>query len=173
LRAAFGVDLIGLVSYDQRQFSEITTRSWLYVTVVGTLVVRGRKNETRTLMDTVVFDIPSRALLFHASGDSTVMDRSTPIEVDRERRLDSEKGFELATEDMIAELGTALEDFKRRAREGTVRGPGTPRVKLVSTPEMERRGGIGGGALGWMEALAAAGLVLFGRRWLIRRPMDG
>ena len=74
LATAFGIDLIGLVSYDQRQFSETTGKSWTYLTIVGAYVVKGEKNETRTVMDAVIYDIPSRTLLFRAAGSNTSKD---------------------------------------------------------------------------------------------------
>ncbi len=40
---------------------------------MGAYVVKGEKNETRTLMDAVVYDIRSRALLFRASGESGII----------------------------------------------------------------------------------------------------
>jgi rhombotail lipoprotein len=158
LAAAFGVDLIALVSYDQHQFTETTNLSWTYLTVVGAFAIRGEKNETRTLLDAAVYDIASRALLFRAAGESSIKGSSTPVAVDRALRKASEEGFETATGDLVAHLETALEAFREQAKTGTVRGAGTPAVQIVHAAE---GGGAGGGAgsVGAGEALVAAALL--------------
>ncbi len=155
LATAFGIDLIAIVSYDQKQFTESTGASWTYLTVVGAFAIQGEKNETRTLMDTVVYDIPSRALLFRSAGDSSVQARSTPVTIDRALRLDSEQSFETATDDLIIHLDTALGAFQEQVKSGTVRGAGTPAVEVVQTS-----GGSGGaGALGLVDLLGTTLLV--------------
>ncbi len=161
LATAFGIDLMVLVSYDQTQFSETTNKSWTYLTVVGAFAIKGEKNETRTLMDAVVYDIPSRALLFRAAGESVLKNSSTPVKADRKLRLESEKGLELSMDDLIAGLGPALESFREQIKSGTVRGPGTPAIHVA------RASGATGGAgvIGPLGLLAAALLVsLLGTR---------
>jgi rhombotail lipoprotein len=160
LRSSLGLDLVALVSYDQAQFTESTRASWSYLTVVGALLIDGERNDTRTVMDAVVYDIPSRALLFRAAGESTVKGRSGPYTVARKRRLHAVEGFERATESLIENLRSALEEFDRQARSGTVQGPGTPAVAMY-----DRQGarigtsGAGAGALGAVELVAAALLL--------------
>lgn len=148
IRQAYGLDLVALVSYDQFQFSETTRASWTYWTLVGAYLVKGEKNETRTVLDAVIFDLPSRAMLFSASGDSSIGGKSTPIDVSKELRGASEQGFELAVDALIPRLDAALTAFQEQARQGTVRGPGTPSVALV--------GSGGAGSIGPVEILAAA-----------------
>jgi len=162
VKAAFGIDLVALISYDQMQFSETGRSSWAYWTIVGAYVIKGEKNETRTLMDAVVYDVPSRALLFHASGNSTVAAAATPIDVDRVLRQHSEEGFETATTDLIANLGTALGQFQQQAATGTVRGPGTPAVAMLGPDGLPTQGDgtDGSGAVGAVE-LAGAALLLY------------
>lgn len=150
IRQAYGLDLVALVSYDQFQFSETTRASWTYWTLVGAYLVKGEKNETRTVLDAVIFDLPSRAMLFSASGDSSIGGKSTPIDVSKELRGASEQGFELAVDALIPRLDAALAAFQEQARQGTVRGPGTPSVALVETP------GGSAGSFGAFEILAAA-----------------
>ena len=151
LRSAFGIDLVALVSYDQTQFSEATRASWTYLTVVGAMLVEGEKNDTRTVMDAVVYDIRSRALLFRAAGESTVKGRSNPYTASRERRTDAAKGFEAATDELITDLRAGLEEFDRQARTGTVRGPGTPAIAMYDRTG-ERISATGGaGALDLVE----------------------
>lgn len=157
---AFGVDLIAIVSYDQFQFSESGRSSWAYWTLVGAYVVKGEKNQTRTMMNTVVYDIPSRAMLFNASGSSSVSGKSLPVQIDKALRERSEQGFEAATDDLITSMNTALDAFQSQAATGTVRGPGTPAVAMVDAAgnPVQPAGG-GAGALGAVELLAALLMV--------------
>ncbi len=170
LKVAFGVDLIVLLSYEQTQFSETTRKSIAYWTIVGAYVVKGEKNETRTILEAVVYDIPSRALLFRAAGDSSSTGSSTPIDTERMLRLDAEKGFEAAAEDLIVNLEQALEVFEEQAKSGTVRGVGTPEIRLVDAsgaslgPEGE--GGFGG-AFGILDLLLL--LALGAAAWAAAR----
>ena len=168
LRAFLGVDLVVLLSYDQAQFTDQTRFSSLtYLTIVGPLLIEGEKNETRTLIDAVVYDIRSRALLFRAAGESTVQGRSSPYNVDRKRRRFAATGFTKATDSLIASLETALTQFEEQALQGTVQGPGTPAIAMYS-PQGERivprtdgsGGGGGGGAFGLAELSAAVLLGL-------------
>lgn len=166
VKAAFGIDLVALISYDQMQFSETGRSSWAYWTIVGAYVIKGEKNETRTLMDAVVYDVPSRALLFHAPGNSTVAAAATPVDVDRVLRQHSEEGFETATTDLIANLGTALGQFQQQAATGTVRGPGTPAVAVLGPDGLPTQGDgtDGSGAVGAVELAGAVLLMLLALR---------
>lgn len=165
LATAFGVDVMVLVGYDQLQFSESGRSSWAYWTLIGAYVVKGEKNETRTLMDAVVYDIPSRAMLFHASGQSSVAGRSVPVEVDKSLRKAAAVGFEQATDDLIANLNAALESFEAQAATGTVRGQGTPALAMVDEKGRPIPVGEGGaGSLGAVGAVLASLLLWSGRR---------
>lgn len=174
VKAAFGVDLIALISYDQVQFSETGRSAWAYWTIVGLYAVKAEKNETRTLMDAVVYDIASRTLLFSASGQSAVGDAATPIDTDRVMRRKSEEGFEKATDDLIANLGTALTAFQAQAATGTVRGPGTPAIAMLDASGEPAHGGThGGGGFGLGELIVAAllgALALGAQTGRSRRP---
>jgi rhombotail lipoprotein len=174
LRASLGLDVMVLLSYDQAQFTESTRASWTYLTVVGPLLIEGEKNETFTVVDAVVYDIPSRVLLFRAAGDSTVKGRSSPLNVDRKQRERAGEGFERATAELIESLHTTLDRFEEQAKTGTVQGPGTPAIAMYD-PQGERiggGGGGGGGALGAPELAAAAllglALLLGGARRTVR-----
>jgi rhombotail lipoprotein len=168
LRAALGLDLVALVSYDQTQFTESTRAAWSYLTVVGTLLVEGEQNDTRTVMDAVVYDVRSRALLFRAAGDSTVKGRSGPYTMARKRRRHAAEGFERATVSLIGNLRLALDEFDRQARTGTVQGPGTPAIAMYDRGGERITGPAGAGALGVGElaacALLAAAMAAAGRR---------
>ncbi|HEX9671450.1 MAG TPA: rhombotarget lipoprotein [Thermoanaerobaculia bacterium] len=171
LASTLGLDLAVLVSYDQVQITESSRASWTYLTVVGPLLIEGEKNDTRTVMDAIVYDIPSHALLFRAAGDSKVNERSSPLNEARTRRRMAEEGFAKATTDLITNLDTALAGFEEQAKSGTVRGAGTPAIAMYDKSGKQIGGGGtnggGAGALG-AGALAAvallAGAALAGRR---------
>lgn len=117
LKSIYGVDVVALVSYDQVQFTDENFLSLSYWTIVGAYVVSGEKNDTNTLMDTVVYDIHSRDMLFRAPGKSRVKGSSTPINLSEELRRDSTQGFEDATNEMIAALQLELEEFQEKLKE--------------------------------------------------------
>jgi rhombotail lipoprotein len=167
---AFGIDLLALVSYDQFQSSESGRSSWAYWTLVGAYLVKGEKNETRTIMNTVVYDIPSRAMLFNGSGQSTIQGKSLPVQVDKALRERSEQGFDAATDDLIANLDAALDAFQAQAASGTVRGPGTPALALVDASGQPVQSS-GGGALPPVAGLGV--LVLVSLAALARRRRAG
>ena len=170
LSTAFGIDLIALISYDQVQFRDSGASSWAYLTIVGAYFVRGEKNETRTVLDAVVYDIASRAMLFHATGINEEKASSTPIEATRAMRKLSEKDFDEATDSLIANLGTALGQFREQAKTGTVRGPGTPAITLASTgkltpaPGQQGAGALGAAEMALLAVLGSAAAGVFRRR---------
>jgi rhombotail lipoprotein len=170
---AFGVDLIAIVSYDQFQFSESGRSSWAYWTLIGAYVVKGEQNETRTIMNTIVYDIPSRAMLFNASGQSNIEGKSLPVQVEKALRERSEQGFEAATDDLIANLKTALDAFQVQAATGTVRGPGTPAVAMVDSSGQPVRSGGGGGAGSLALGEVFAALLLVSLAMLAKRTRKG
>lgn len=160
LVSAFGIDVIALISYDQFQFSESGRSSWAYWTLIGAYVVKGEKNETRTVMDAVIYDIPSRAMLFHATGQDSDRGRATPVDVSKSLREESAEGFRRATEDLVANLNTALDEFIEQAASGTVRGEGTPAIAMVDEDGNPVTIGGGAGSLGAVDLLAGALLLL-------------
>ena len=113
LRAMFGVDVIALLAYDQAQFTDEGLTSITYLTVVGAWVVPGERNDTKTMMDAVVYDIPSRKLLFRAPGTSQIKASATPVNLNEELRDDSEQGFQQAATNMVLNLQVELADFQR------------------------------------------------------------
>ena len=117
IKTMYGIDVIALVSYDQVQFTDEDMLSLSYWTLVGAYVVSGEKNDTSTLMDTVVYDIESKKLLFRAPGTSHVIGRSTPVNLSEELRADSIQGFEDATQVMIGNLKSQLSKFKESLKE--------------------------------------------------------
>ena len=117
LRGMFGVDVIALLSYDQIQYTDEGFFSLAYWTIVGAYLIKGEKNDTNTVMDATVYDIPSRKLLFRAPGTSNVKASSTRVNLSEQLRENSREGFSLATEDLVTNLQAELELFKQKVKE--------------------------------------------------------
>lgn len=116
IRTMYGVDVIALVSYDQVQFTDEGMLSLTYWTIVGAYVVSGEKNDTSTMLDTVVYDIESKKMLFRAPGTSNVTGSSTPVNLSEELREDSTKGFNEAASNMITNLDVQLASFREKLK---------------------------------------------------------
>lgn len=154
IRSMFGVDVVALVAYDQVQFTDQNILSLAYWTVIGAYVVNGEHNDTQTLLDAVVYDIPSRSLLFRAPGTSQVKAGATAVGLETKLRADSAKGFQLATDDMVKNLEAQLASFRTRIKERP------EQVRIVHRPGYTGAGSFGSA----LALLAAAGVFLLGRR---------
>lgn len=150
----YQVPVIALVSYDQVATSNDTNASFLYWTIVGAYTIEGTKNEVRTFVDTAIFDIPSKRLLFRAPGIHIDSDKSTLAKASDSILSARRESFSLAMDDMNKNLLAELERFKTRVKEN----PGVAQV--VRTDENG-----GGGLLSPMLLLALLG----GLRWRNRR----
>ncbi len=147
LRGMMGIDVVVLIAYDQRQFSADTEASIAYWTIVGAYFVAGQRNTTHTLMEAVVYDIPSRNLLFRAPGTNSTKNHATLLRTDEELRRDSATSLEEAAKQMTLNLAQELERFKVRAKEEP------------ETIKIEHKPGFSMG-LGSLEAWFAAALGL-------------
>jgi rhombotail lipoprotein len=67
-------------------------------------------------MDAVVYDIPSRKLLFRAPGISEIKASASPVNLKEGLRDDGEHGFEQASTNLVANLQGELADFKQRVK---------------------------------------------------------
>lgn len=154
LHSLLGIDVIALVAYDQVQFTSDNFLSLSYWTIVGAYIFKGTKNDTQTLMEAAVYDIPSRHLLFRAPGGSTVAAKTAGMYLPQQLREDSAKGFDTATVELISNLKTQLEAFRERVKNT----PGE--VKIEHKP-----GYTGGGSFGalFVGLLALGGLSRW--RW--------
>jgi rhombotail lipoprotein len=172
IRRTLGIDLVVLVSFDQAQYDDPNNLASLtYWTIVGAYVVPGNEDETHTFVHASVFDLESRALLLNATGQSVVEGRTTPVDIERSLREDRVKGFGLAVDDLIANLGVALGEFRAQVETGTVRGQGTPAIEVTAAGDVAAGpggGGTGAGAAGLLE-LALGVLVLGAARGRRRR----
>lgn len=144
LKSMFGIDVIALISFDQMQFSDEGKTALSYWTLVGAYLVSGQKNDTHTLLDTAVYDITSRKLLFRAPGSSQVKGRSTPINLNEELRADSKQSFDAATAQMVQNLELELLSFKQRLKQ------------QPADIQVSRRSGYGGGSAGLLILLSAS-----------------
>ena len=144
----YGLDIVALVSYDQVAVTSETKSSVLYWTIVGAYFIKGNQNQATTFVDTAVFDVNSRKMLFRAPGVSDVQQSSTLVEVNQVNREAREKGFELAMADMSNNLAVELERFKEK-------------IKEDKTVEITHRQGYGGGGgVQWPYLLMLAGLAI-------------
>jgi rhombotail lipoprotein len=156
LRAMLGVDVIALLGYDQTQNSRDTEASIAYWTIVGAYIIPAQRNSTNTLMEAVVYDIPSRSLLFRAPGTSSMINNATLFRSAHELSKDSAVGIEQAAAQMTTALAQEIELFKVRAREEP------DSVKIEHKP-----GYSGGGSLGAGFALVL--IALLGTAARVRR----
>jgi len=150
----YGLDVMALVSYDQVAHTAETKSSFLYWTIVGAYMVKGNKNDVQTFVDTAVFDVPTRKLLFRAPGVNEFKSSSTLVDVERDVRKAQEKGFELAMADMTVNLDRELSVFKER-----IKADGSVRVTRVGGSS---EGGGGAADAGFL--LLLTGLLLFSAR---------
>jgi len=151
LRTMFGVDVIALLSYDQVQFTDENVLSLSYWTIVGLYTVNGERNDTHTMLDSVVYDIPSRKMLFRAPGVSHIKGGATPVDLSKKLRENSQKGFTAAASDLVTNLDFQLAEFKDRIKKSP------DEIKVVAKP-----GYAGAAAIGPWELVGLGGLVLAG-----------
>jgi len=151
IRTMYGVDVIALVSYDQVQFTDEGMLSFTYWTIVGAYIIPGEKNDTHTMIDAVVYDIPSRKMLFRAPGMSLIKGSATLVNLSEELRADSDKGFDDAAKKMTVNLDDQLAHFKEKVKERP------EEFKVVNSPGYTG-GGSGGGSMDMVSLLLLAGL---------------
>lgn len=151
IRTMYGVDVIALLSYDQVQFTDEGTLSLTYWTIVGAYIVPGEKNDTQTMLDAVVYDIPSRKMLFRAPGMSRIKGSATPVNQSEGLRSDSNAGFDAAAKEMIVNLDQQLAVFKDKIKE-------RPQEYKVNYGAGYSGGSSGGGSLDIYALLAILGL---------------
>ncbi|MCP4980073.1 MAG: rhombotarget lipoprotein [Gammaproteobacteria bacterium] len=111
------VDIMALVSYDQVSRSSLNPTSLLYWTIVGAYIVPGNSNLTQTFVDTAVFDVTTRKLLFRAPGTDKIKSYANAITVSNDARVKSNKSYHNAVVDMITNLDLELSRFKTRVKE--------------------------------------------------------
>ena len=123
IRAMTGVDVIGLVSYDQVQFTDRGLVSLLYWTGIGWYFVPGEKNDTNTMIDAALYHIPTRKPLLRATAQSGVYHYSTPMNQSQNLRDDSENGFKEALHMLAADFKKQLDLLKSTLGKGAAASP--------------------------------------------------
>lgn len=113
----YDVEVMALVSYDQVSQSLENNAALLYWTIVGMYVIPGNENSVQTFVDTAVFDIKSRKMLFRAPGINKLEKRTTAVGIDSTLSQKSLEGFALAVTDMSTNLDAELARFKVRVKE--------------------------------------------------------
>ncbi|WP_105168202.1 rhombotarget lipoprotein [Pseudoalteromonas sp. T1lg23B] len=113
----YDVDVMALVSYDQVTQSLENNAALLYWTIVGMYIIPGNENSIQTFVDTAVFDIKSKKMLFRAPGVNKLEKRTTAVGIDDTLAEKSLEGFGLAVTDMTANLDAELARFKVRVKE--------------------------------------------------------
>lgn len=116
----YDVDVMALVSYDQISQSLENNAALLYWTIVGMYVIPGNENSVQTFVDTAVFDVKSKKMLFRAPGLNKLTKRTTAIGIDSAMDKKSLEGFELAVSDMTVNLEAELARFAERVKEEKV-----------------------------------------------------
>lgn len=116
----YDVDVMALVSYDQVTQTVENNAALFYWTIVGMYLIPGNENTIQTFVDTAVFDIKSRKMLFRAPGINKLNKRTTAIGIDETLSKKSIEGFDLAVTDMITNLDAELNLFKTRVKEEKV-----------------------------------------------------
>jgi rhombotail lipoprotein len=149
----YNLDVVALVSYDQVAHTDERTSSFLYWTIVGAYVVKGNENDVNTFVDTAVFDVATRKLLFRAPGVSEISSSTTLVGLEADLRATQQKGFGIAMDDMTVNLDKELDVFKDRIRQDQS-------VRVSYSPGYSGGGGGGAGGLGSIAAL----LLLVGAR---------
>ena len=139
----YGVDVMALVSYDQVIHTDDTKASLLYWTIVGAYFIKGSQFDTATFVDTAVFDVSTRKLLFRAPGVDDLEATATLINSPEALREARTKSFENAVTNMVTNLDKEMSGFKDRINNKQ------DKVANVSY----RDGYTGGGAMLWCLVL--------------------
>ena len=133
------VDVMALVSYDQLAISGERESAFLYLTVVGSLMVKGNTHEVQTMVDTAVFDVATGQLLMRAPGQAAGQVNATYFSASQDARSLETQSFMQATDAMVANLNSELEGFRQQVKEG--------RRATVQWQEGRSGGGSIGGAV--------------------------
>lgn len=112
----FNVDVMAMVSYDQIQFTDSNSLSFLYWTVIGAYVVHGNEYDTQTMLDISVFDVASRKLLMRAPGTSQVKGGANLSNFSERSRAARTEGYNKAADQLIPALQAEIESFRERLK---------------------------------------------------------
>ena len=146
----YQADVMALVSYDQVANTDDNKASLLYWTIVGAYVIEGTNQAVQTFVDTAVFDVATRRLLFRAPGINRKESSSTLVNMQEEMRDAQTGSFNAAFDDMNRNLAAELGRFRERIK--------TERVATV-TPRSGSGSGVGAVGPGTLVILLGTGLA--------------
>lgn len=112
----YKVDIMALVSYEQVEIHENNRSSLAYFTILGAAMVKGDVTEFQTYVDTAIFDVKTRTLLFRASGVDSVSREHTAYGFEKDNRLMRLNSFSQASNKMTSNLKIELELFRTKIR---------------------------------------------------------
>ena len=175
---------MALISHDQFTYSDTDRlRSLAYWTLIGVHLVNAEENQTRTLMDVVVYDI-RRGRCSSAQGGEKRGRRpgAAPSASRRNGARRPRLGFSRAVDGLITNLRTSFAFSKPGAR-ADVRDS-APAVRIIRTQEAQgfvpwRRGRVGSltliaatlGAAAWRRARSREKHSMPPRRGRVRRAV--
>nr|WP_315485150.1 rhombotarget lipoprotein [uncultured Undibacterium sp.] len=132
----FNVDVMAMVSYDQIQFTDSNSLSFLYWTVIGAYVVHGNEYDTQTMLDISVFDVTSRKLLMRAPGTSQVKGGANLSNFSERSRAARTEGYNKAADQSIPALQAEIESFRERLKTNdNMRVEPRPGYRVGGSPE--------------------------------------
>lgn len=143
LSRLYGFDVIALVSYDQISTSTQSDLSLLYLTLAGAYLIKADEHDVSTFIDTAIFDVRTRQLLFRAPGINQAADKSSLVEAPQAVRKIREQSFELAVQDMVKNLEKELAVFTERIKKD----------KVVEISSESKHGSGGAGSFSFFAAL--------------------
>ncbi len=149
----YEVDVMALVSYDQVEINELNHLSLAYWTIVGAALVPGETSEFQTFVDTAVFDIKTRKLLFRAPGIHSAKRHHTAIGFEKGNRKLRTQSFTLASAQMTENLDKEFTRFKTRIKKG----------EGARVTYRKSYGGGGGGSVGWSGLVVLFLLLSYSR----------
>ena len=136
----YQLDVIALVSYDQIVNGRDNIFSLSYLTIVGAYILPGSGYDVSTMIDLAVIGVPSRSILFRSAGTNILNKNLVPgAYVNQAYIKKQNKGFELAMNQMQANLFIELGKFEQRLRKRDV----NDRIQV------RHRQGYSGGSVSW------------------------
>ena len=115
----FNVDVMAMVSYDQIQFTDSNSLSFLYWTVIGAYLVHGNEHDAQTMLDIAVFDVASHKLLMRALGTSQIKGSANLSNFSERSRAARTEGYNKAADQLIPALQAEIETFRERIKTNT------------------------------------------------------
>jgi len=158
----YSIDLMALVSYDQVTRRDDNNWSLTYLTIVGAFVIKATDHDVATMVDLAVVDPATRSLVLRAGGTHGSHAHSTLVQEQQEARLDADKSFDAASNQMIENFDSALKRFEASVHAGHAN------VRVV-----ERNGSTGGGGATYALDVIFLGLLAARRFRRQRRGFGG